>query len=282
MVACRDFEVRVGRTMPYEVYRPSSRDTGLPVMFIHGWRSSPTMFHDLVTCLDHGGLRCILPHFTSDGAPGHYPDARASLHGLLGLIDELRVDRLGLVAFGMFGGSIARRLIQALGIRRFAFVTLLSPGPCLVDTPARDAFWNMLPAETRARIIDLPADAIDVLVQKAVDLFGSNGQAPTRDDVYTDLHSMAEEIIALSGEVEKKHEACPVPVEVICGELDEIVPLELAFKTVRNFGEVHVSVIPLAGHHFVTDFYEETARCMQEFLVERVNKPAGAEGCSYV
>jgi pimeloyl-ACP methyl ester carboxylesterase len=228
------------------------------------------MFHDLVACLGNSGINCILPHFTSEAAPSHYPAARSSPRAALDLIDELHIDRLGMVAFGMFGGSIARRLVRELGYHRFTFISLLSPGPCLIDTPVRDAFWNMLPAETRATILDISADALDAMVQKAVDLFGVNGSATSRDGVLADLHSMAEEMLAISGAAARKHEECPVPVEVICGELDEVIPLELSFKTVRDFGEVHVSVIPLAGHDFVTDFYEETARCMQEFLAERV------------
>jgi pimeloyl-ACP methyl ester carboxylesterase len=267
--------------MSYEVYRPAPRDAGMPVLFIHGWRSSPAMFHDLVACLDHSGINCILPHFTSEAVSSHGSAARSPPLAALDLIDELRVDRLGIVAFGMFGGSIARSIIRKLGYQRLTFVSLLSPGPCLIDTPARDAFWNMLPTETRARILDLPADALDAMVQKAVDLFAENGSATSRDKLQADLHSMAEEILALSVTAARKHEACTVPVEVICGELDEVVPLELSFKTVQNFGEVHVSVIPLAGHHFVTDFYEETARCMQEFLSERVDGVPGREGCSY-
>ncbi len=261
--------------MPYEVYKPAFQDAGMPVLFIHGWRSSPAMYHDLVACLDDADIRCILPHFTSEAPFNHGSTARSSPRAVIDLIDELHIDRFGIVAFGMFGGSIARRLVQELGYQRFIFISLLSPGPCIIDTPAREAFWNMLPSETRARILDLPADLLYAMVQKAVDLFDMNGSASSRDGLRTDLHSMAEEILALSCTTAKKRVAYPVPVEVICGELDEVVPLELSFKTVRDFGEVHVSVIPLAGHHFVTDFYEETARCIQEFLTERVEGSAG-------
>nr|MDO8087574.1 alpha/beta hydrolase [Candidatus Sigynarchaeum springense] len=271
MVVCRDFETRHGRTLSYEVYKPRDDGTGMPVMFIHGWRSSPAMFHDLVSCLDHGDIRCILPHLTRDASLTRDHAARASPRAALDLIDELRIDHLGLVAFGMFGGSIVRYLVRELGYRRFTFVSLLAPGPCSIDTPAREAFWNMLPAETRAKILDLPADVLDSMVQKAVDLFNMQGTAAVREGLYADLHSLVEEISTLASAAKKKHEACHIPVEVICGEIDEVVPLELSFKTVRYFGEVHISVIPLAGHNFVTDFYEETARCMQEFLAERVN-----------
>ncbi len=262
--------MRRSRRLEYEVYRPSDESTGIPVLFLHGWRASPAMFHDLVACMDHGGIRCILPHLASDAAPSRDTDPPSPALAALDLIDELHIDRLGIVAFGMFGGPIVRHIIHELGYQRFAFITLLSPGPCLIDTPARDAFWNMLPVETRARILDLPPDTLDAMVRKAVDLFAVQGSAASREGLYADLHSMAGEIAALASGARKKHDACSVPIEVICGELDEVIPLELSFKTVRDFGEVHVSVIPLAGHDFVTDFYEETARCMQEFLAERV------------
>ncbi|MBN2152683.1 MAG: alpha/beta hydrolase [Candidatus Lokiarchaeota archaeon] len=272
MVTSRDFEARRGRAAPYEIYKPSDGETGLPVMFIHGWRSSPAMFHDLVACLDHGSICCILPHLASDASRRHDSSSRTPHLAALDLIDELHVDRLGIVAFGMFGGSIARHVIRELGYHRFAFVSLLSPGPCIIDSPAREAFWNMLPVETRAKILDLSPGALDAMVQKAVDLFDVRGSTASREGLYDDLHSMAEEILALGGAARKKHRTCIVPVEVICGELDEVIPLELSFKTVRDFGEVNVSVIPLAGHHFVAEFYEETAECMREFLDERVER----------
>ncbi|MEX2680241.1 MAG: alpha/beta fold hydrolase [Candidatus Sigynarchaeota archaeon] len=256
--------------MSYEVYKPRNDGTGMPVLFIHGWRSSPAMFHDLVACLDHGGIHCILPRLATDALSDCDHASRPSVQTALDLIDELRIERFGVVAFGMFGGSIVRHIIRELGYWRLAFVLLLAPGPCCIDTPAREAFWNMLPAETRAKILDVPSGVLDSMVQKAVDLFNVQGTSASREELYADLHSMAEELVALARSAKKKHEACRIPVGIICGELDEVVPLELSFKTVRDFGQVHVSVIPLAGHNFVTDFYEETARCMQEFLDKQV------------
>ncbi|NMC08389.1 MAG: alpha/beta hydrolase [Candidatus Lokiarchaeota archaeon] len=278
VVAWRDFEVRHGRSMSYEVYKPSLDGQGMHVICIHDWQASPGTFHGLVTCLDGLGLRCIIPRFDCNHPPNNGPNnvpgngtRSCSWHeSLLDLLEELHVDRFGIIAFGMFGGSIARHVMQALGMHRYTFVSLLSPGPCLIDTPARDAFWNMLPAETRARILDLPRDAIAAMASRAVDLFNLSGSARSRDELSADLDRLVDELVALSDTAPPKHGTCTVPVEVICGELDEVVPLELAFKTVRHFREVHVNVIPLAGHHFLEDFCEEAARCLQEFLVTRV------------
>ena len=252
-------------------------------LFINGWDSSPAFFHDLVRSIDALNLRCILVDFKFDTRDAGTtfvkmsPVARAVT--IKELLDELAIDRLGIVAFGMFGGAIARQLVQKLGIDRFKFITMLAPGPCLIDNTLRDAFWNLLPLETRSGILDMKREDLHALAQKAVDLF-HDGFTPrlTRDEMLTDLLGMVDELHVISDiQASKQRHAFGIPVEMICGELDEVVPLELSFKTMRGFGEVQVNIIPMAGHFFPLDYPEETANCIRDFLVEKVDGISSAK-----
>ena len=64
-----------------------------------------------------------------------------------------------------------------------------------------------------------------------------------------------------------------VPIQIICGELDEVVPFELSHQVSLIFNNANFRVIPFAGHYFPYDFPNDTANCIREFVADVLDLP---------
>ena len=102
--------------------------TGRPVVFIHGWPLSGSMWEYQVTRLTQHGLRCITydrrGFGKSDWPFGEY-DYNTLAGDLKSLLDELNLQDVTLVGFSMGGGEIAK-YFSLYGGERVSKVVLIS------------------------------------------------------------------------------------------------------------------------------------------------------------
>jgi pimeloyl-ACP methyl ester carboxylesterase len=112
---------------PVSIYYEDS-GTGIPVVFIHGWPLSGSMWEYQVTQLPQQGLRCI----TYDRRGFGKSDRPFGCYGyntlagdLKAVLDELDLHEVTLVGFSMGGGEIAK-YFSLYGGQRVAKVVLIS------------------------------------------------------------------------------------------------------------------------------------------------------------
>ena len=101
---------------------------GLPVVFIHGWPLSGSMWEYQVTQLPQQGLRCITYDrrgFGKSDRPFSCYDYNTLASDLKAVLDELDLHEVTLVGFSMGGGEIAK-YFSLYGGERIAKVVLIS------------------------------------------------------------------------------------------------------------------------------------------------------------
>lgn len=110
---------------------------GNPVIFIHGWPLSGTMWEYQVTTLVNQGLRCITydrrGFGRSDWPAGGY-DYNTLAGDLKAVIDELNLDNITLVGFSMGGGEIAKYFSLYGGARVSKVVLISAVVPYMLQT----------------------------------------------------------------------------------------------------------------------------------------------------
>ena len=101
---------------------------GKPVVFIHGWPLSGSMWEYQLTQLPQQGFRCIVYDrrgFGKSDRPFSGYDYDTLATDLKALLDELNLEDVTLVGFSMGGGEIAR-YFSLFGKERIAKVVLIS------------------------------------------------------------------------------------------------------------------------------------------------------------
>ena len=101
---------------------------GKPVVFIHGWPLSGSMWEYQVTQLAQHGLRCIIYDrrgFGKSDRPYNGYDYNTMAGDLKALLDELNLRDVTLVGFSMGGGEIVK-YFGLYGGARVAKVVLIS------------------------------------------------------------------------------------------------------------------------------------------------------------
>ena len=101
---------------------------GKPVVFIHGWPLSGSMWEYQVTQLPQHGLRCIIYDrrgFGQSDRPFTGYDYNTLASDLKALLDELNLNGVTLVGFSMGGGEIAK-YFSLYGDARVSKVVLIS------------------------------------------------------------------------------------------------------------------------------------------------------------
>lgn len=110
---------------------------GKPVVFIHGWPLSGSMWEYQVTTLSKAGLRCITydrrGFGKSDRPFGPY-DYDTLAGDLKSLLDELQLEDVTLVGFSMGGGEIAKYFSLHGGARVSKVVLVSSVLPYMLQT----------------------------------------------------------------------------------------------------------------------------------------------------
>ncbi len=121
---------------PIEIYY-EDLGSGKPVVFIHGWPLSGSMWEYQVTQLTQLGLRCITYDrrgFGKSDRPFSGYDYNTMAGDLKALLDELNLQEVTLVGFSMGGGEIAKYFSQYGGARVAKVVLVSAVVPYMLQT----------------------------------------------------------------------------------------------------------------------------------------------------
>lgn len=135
--------------------------SGKPVVFIHGWPLSGSMWEYQVTQLTQQGLRCIIydrrGFGKSDRPFGPY-DYDTLAGDLKALLDELDLSDVTLVGFSMGGGEIAKYFSLHGGVRvtKAVLVSAVVPYMLKTDSNPNGVPQDMFDEMTKGMLEDRP------------------------------------------------------------------------------------------------------------------------------
>jgi len=234
---------------------------GLPVVFIHGWPLSGTMWEYQVTQLPQHGLRCITYDrrgFGKSDRPFSCYDYHTLASDLKALLDELNLQEVTLVGFSMGGGEIAK-YFSLYGGKRVAKVVLISAVlPYMLQTAdnpdgvPQEAFNKMLKALTDDRPTFLEAFnkdfyGVELLSNPVTEAYLANAsaQALTASPIATIECARSFSSTDFRDDVPKIN----VPTLIIHGDKDKTVPIKAtAEQAVENIKGAVLKVYEGAPH----------------------------------
>lgn len=245
---------------PVSIYYEDS-GTGIPVVFIHGWPLSGSMWEYQVTQLPQQGLRCITYDrrgFGKSGRPFGCYGYNTLAGDLKTLLDELDLHKVTLVGFSMGGGEIAK-YFSLYGGERVAKVVLISAVvPYMLQTEdnpdgvPQEAFDKMLKEITDDRPAFLEAFnkdfyGVELLNKPVSDAYLANAltQALHASPIATIECAKSFSSTDFRDDVPKIN----VPTLIIHGDKDKTVPIKAtAEQAVENIKGAVLKVYEGAPH----------------------------------
>ena len=245
---------------PVNIYYEDS-GTGLPVVFIHGWPLSGSMWEYQVTQLPQQGLRCI----TYDRRGFGKSDRPFGCYGyntlagdLKALLDELDLHEVTLVGFSMGGGEIAKYFSLYGGERVSKVVLISAVVPYMLQTAdnpdgvPQEAFDKMLKEITDDRPTFLEAFnkdfyGVELLNQPVTSAYLANAstQALNASPIATIECAKSFSSTDFRDDVPKIN----VPTLIIHGDKDKTVPIKAtAEQAVENIKGAILKVYEGAPH----------------------------------
>ncbi len=254
---------------------------GRPVVLIHGWPLSGASWSEQVPALTAAGYRVITYDrrgFGESEKPADGYDYDTFAEDLAGLLDHLDVDDATLVGFSMGGGEVARYLgtrgsqrvrsaVLAGAVPPFLLKTADNPDGGLEEealegmkdgvradrTGFLDTFLTgffsagdelKVTEQQRREALTLSSAARDEAVVACIDAFG-------RTDFRADLDRI------------------DVPVLVIHGDADAIVPLEVSgARAAEQLKNATLHVVKDGPHGFNVSHADEVNRALLDFLAD--------------
>jgi len=237
---------------PIQLYYEET-GAGKPVVFIHGWPLSGSMWEYQVTQLPQQGMRCITYDrrgFGKSDRPATGYDYNTLAGDLKALLDELDLQGVTLVGFSMGGGEIAKYFSLYGGARVAKVVLVSAVTPYMLQSPDNP---EGVPAETfdkmtKGMIDDRPAFMEDFnkdffgvsLVNRPVsDAFLKNSLVRVMDASPIATLQCAQSFATT--DFRQDVPAINVPTLIIQGDADKIVPIKAT-------GDENAKLIPGAKY----------------------------------
>jgi pimeloyl-ACP methyl ester carboxylesterase len=238
-------------------YAAGTRGAGVPVVFIHGFPTSSHLWGDIVPLMPAGHRLVIvdlLGYGRSDRPLRHPVDVGAHAERMVGLLDELRIQRACIVGHGM-GGGIA----QALAVGHPQRVSSL----CLIDSVSLD-HWPIVASQFSTLVLTmaglLPTPAIIATLHRELRRgYIHPGRAEHSIDLYLrPFHDAAGRAAILAHLKALAHtqsistaqqlSRMSVPTSLIWGRRDRLIPLSLGQRLQAAIPGATLDVIPDVGH----------------------------------
>lgn len=211
---------------------------GKPVVFIHGWPLSGSMWEYQVTQLSQEGLRCILYDrrgFGKSDRPFSGYDYNTLAGDLKSLLNELNLIDVTLVGFSMGGGEIAKYFSLYGGARVTKVVLISAVVPYMLKTA--DNPKGVPQAEFDKMATAMLSDRPTFLEEFNKDFYGVEENKKTVTDAYLNSSlnkAMDASPIATiecaksfsSTDFRKDVVKINVPTLIIHGDADKTVPIE--------------------------------------------------------
>lgn len=255
---------------------------GRTVVLVHGWPLSGLAWKDQTRPLVDAGHRVIAYDrrgFGRSGKPGtssayDYDTLTGDLDALLTTLDLTDV---ALVGFSMGGGEVARHL-GTRGAERIASATFVAAiPPCLLkDDDHPDGALDLATVASMQEA--LRADREGFLDAFLTNFFSADGELKVTEDQrqealalarQADLHAAAECIRSWVTDFTADVAAIPVPVLVVHGDSDAIVPFEVSGKLTHELLPGSELVVVEGGPHGITTSH---AGQVNDALVEFVSR----------
>lgn len=257
-------------------YAAGSRGAGVPVVLLHGFPMSSRLWHAVVKDFPPGHrlVVCDLPGFGRSDPPSSC-SVEACARSILGLLDDLRIERACLVGHGL-GGGVA----QAMAIRaptRVSHLALIDSAG-LGEPPRAMARLAraLLPLARRA-----PPGFLAGLVQGSL-LRGFVDRDRSRLTLDTCLHPfttpagrdlLARHLVALRDDgtaaLAADLASIRAPTAILWGERDPFYPVSHGERLRRAIPGATLEVLPAAAHFVPEDAPERVIGFLRELLGRR-------------
>ena len=263
---------------PTEIYY-EDMGRGRPVVLIHGWPLSGRMWEGQVNALLDAGYRCVTYDrrgFGNSGRPGGGFDYDTFSSDLRDVVTALDLQNAMLVGFSMGGGEVVRYLGRYGDDRVSRAMLVAAVPPFLAKTPDnpdgvdRAVFDHMIAGVKR--------DRIGFLSEFLQGFFNREpGKPVPSEEAIAYVKSIAwiasplatQQCITAFGTTDFRRDLAKIriPVLVVHGDADRIVPLELsARKAAAAIVGSRLEVIPGAPHGLTATHGDELNRLILGFL----------------
>jgi peroxiredoxin len=263
---------------PTEIYY-EDMGRGRPVVLIHGWPLSGRMWEGQVNALLDSGYRCVTYDrrgFGNSGRPGGGFEYDTFSSDLRDVVTALDLQNAMLVGFSMGGGEVARNLGRYGDDRVSRAMLVAAVPPFLAKTP--DNPDGVDPSVFDAMIAGVKRDRIGFLSEFLRGFFNwEPGKSVPGEEAIAYAKSIAwvasplatQQCITAFGTTDFRRDLAKIriPVLVVHGDADRIVPLELsARKAAAAIAGSRLEVIPGAPHGLTATHGDELNRLILGFL----------------
>ncbi|MEH3032887.1 MAG: alpha/beta hydrolase [Aeromicrobium erythreum] len=258
-------------------YTDSGGD-GRPVVLIHGWPLSGASWSEQVPAFTEAGHRVITYDRRGFGASGKEPsyDYDTFAEDLAGLLDHLDVTDATLVGFSMGGGEIARYL-GTRGSQRIRSAVFAGAVPPYLLKTDDNPDGGLADEDVEGMKAGAAEDREGFLDGFTKDFFSANGELKVTEDQRQEALRLAEpaDQEALLGCIDAfgrtdfraDLERIDVPVLVIHGDADAIVPIEVSGeRTAASVSDAELHVVKDGPHGFNVSHADEFNRVVLDFL----------------
>jgi pimeloyl-ACP methyl ester carboxylesterase len=256
-------------------YRVEGSEGGRNVLFVHGWMMNGHVYDDLLARLDTSALRCVIPDQRgageSDKPESGYSIARYAAD-IIGLIAELSLDRVVLVAHSM-GGQIAQ-MVAAKIPDQIAGVVLINTVPASgipLPEDAQGLFRGAASREPQATILGMACKELDEASTERLLGLGATVSAPC----------IAESFDAwMNGGFADQLKSITAPTLVIATD-DPFLPHDfLRAAVVGPIANARMAIIAGPGHYPQVERPAETAAVVEGFFAGLGLGAAAAQSAS--
>lgn len=229
---------------------------GPAVVLLHG--SGPGIraagaWASTIPALTAQGVRVVAPDLLGFGGTDAAPDGRYDLgrwtDHLTSFLDHLRVDRAVFVGHS-FGGALGLSLAARRPVLVQRLVLVSSIGIGFTATPGLSTVWGYRPgrAEARALLQTLLADGSGVteeIVEARYRASLEGGGQAVYEQQFPAPHQRMLEVLATP---EADLAALDLPVLIVHGHDDRVVPLSVAQRLQALLGQADLHVLGRCGH----------------------------------
>jgi non-heme chloroperoxidase len=263
---------------PTEIYY-EDMGRGRPVVLIHGWPLSGRMWEGQVNALLDAGYRCVTYDrrgFGNSGRPGGGFDYDTFSSDLRDVVTALDLQNAMLVGFSMGGGEVVRYLGRYGDDRVSRAMLVAAVPPFLLKTP--DNVGGVEPSVFDDMIAGVKRDRIKFLSDFLKGFFNwEPGKPVPSEEAIVYVKSLAwiasplatQQSITAFGTTDIRRDLAKIriPVLVVHGDADRIVPLELSGrKAAAAIAGSRLEVLSGAPHGLTVTHGDELNRLMLGFL----------------
>lgn len=263
---------------PTEIYY-EDMGRGRPVVLIHGWPLSGRMWEGQVNALLDAGYRCVTYDrrgFGNSGRPGGGFDYDTFSSDLRDVVTALDLQNAMLVGFSMGGGEVVRYLGRYGDDRVSRAMLVAAVPPFLLKTP--DNVGGVEPSVFDDMIAGVKRDRIGFLSEFLKGFFNwEPGKPVPSEEAIVYVKSLAwiasplatQQCITAFGTTDFRRDLAKIriPVLVVHGDADRIVPLELSGrKAAAAIAGSRLEVLSGAPHGLTVTHGDELNRLMLGFL----------------